>query len=122
MGALNGIAAILLFTLALTSCCWTGMVNGLTLPVTVTRRQATWGALLILQQVPCACHAADINENEQQEQRQATLQRLVERRQLMQASRSSNNRQSYLDLSKQRAALYNTTFQGVTCPPNIPCL
>jgi hypothetical protein len=40
----------------------------------------------------------------------------------MQASRSSNDRQSYLDLSRQRAALYNTTSKTVSCPPGIPCL
>ena len=49
-------------------------------------------------------------------------QRLLERRQLMQASKSTNSRQDYLDLSRQRAALYNTTYRGVTCSPNIPCL
>jgi hypothetical protein len=49
-------------------------------------------------------------------------QRMIERRQLMDASRSSNNRQSYLDLSKQRALLYNTTPKAITCPNNIPCL
>lgn len=49
-------------------------------------------------------------------------QRMIERRQLMDASRSSNNRQSYLDLSKQRAFLYNTTPKAITCPTKIPCL
>lgn len=52
----------------------------------------------------------------------ARKQRMIERRQLMEASRSSNNRQSYLDLSRQRALLYNTTSKAVTCPSNIPCL
>jgi hypothetical protein len=64
-------------------------------------------------------------EEEEQQQRQAALgvqQRLQERRQLMEASRSSNSRQSYLDLSRQRAALYNTTSKAVSCPPSIPCL
>ena len=59
---------------------------------------------------------------EEQGQRQALVQRMQERRQLMEASRSSNSRQSYLDLSRQRAALYNTTSKAVSCPPNIPCL
>ena len=49
-------------------------------------------------------------------------QRMIERRQLMDASRSSNNRQSYLDLSKQRAFLYNTNPKAITCPTKIPCL
>lgn len=57
-----------------------------------------------------------------QEEQLAIQQRLFERRQLMQASRSTNNRQSYLDLSRQRAALYNTTSKAVSCPTNIPCL
>jgi hypothetical protein len=61
-------------------------------------------------------------EEEEQAAAAAVQQRLLERRQLMQASRSSNSRQSYLDLSRQRAALYNTTSQAVSCPPNIPCL
>jgi hypothetical protein len=61
-------------------------------------------------------------EEEQAAAAAAIQQRLLERRQLMQASRSSNSRQSYLDLSRQRAALYNTTSQAVSCPPNIPCL
>ena len=59
---------------------------------------------------------------EEEQLRQELLQKMKERRQLMEASRSSNNRQSYLDLSRQRAALYNTTSKAVSCPPNIPCL
>lgn len=59
---------------------------------------------------------------EEEHERQALLRRMQERRQLMEASRSSNSRQSYLDLSRQRAALYNTTSRAVSCPPNIPCL
>jgi hypothetical protein len=62
-------------------------------------------------------------EEEKAKQQEQLRQRMMERRQLMEASRSSNSRQSYLDLSKQRASLvYNTTYRGVTCPPNIPCL
>lgn len=56
------------------------------------------------------------------EERQEILQRLKERRQLMQASRSTSNRQDYLDLSRQRAKLYNTTSKAWSCPPNIPCV
>lgn len=56
------------------------------------------------------------------EEKERIRQRILERRQLMQASKSTNSRQDYLDLSRQRAALYNTTYRGVTCPPNIPCL
>ena len=61
-------------------------------------------------------------EEEESKRQEEIRQKLLERRKLMEASRSSNNRQSYLDLSKQRASLYNTTYRGVTCPPNIPCL
>jgi hypothetical protein len=57
-----------------------------------------------------------------EERQAAVLRRMKERRQLMEASRSSNSRQSYLDLSRQRAALYNTTSKAVSCPPNVPCL
>ena len=51
-------------------------------------------------------------------------QRLTERRALMQASRTSSSRQSYLDLSRQRATLYNTTSRAANCAalPNLPCL
>ena len=63
-----------------------------------------------------------LSDEERQQRQEELKQRILERRKLMEASRSSNNRQSYLDLSRQRAALYNTTFQGVTCPPNVPCL
>mmetsp|Transcript_4851 Transcript_4851/g.7501 ORF Transcript_4851/g.7501 Transcript_4851/m.7501 type:complete len:159 (-) Transcript_4851:192-668(-) len=61
------------------------------------------------------------NNSMTEEQRQEILERMRARRQLMEASRTSNNRQSYLDLSRQRAALYNTTSRAVSCPPNIPC-
>ncbi|CAB9502784.1 expressed unknown protein [Seminavis robusta] len=87
---------------------------------------------LVLVGAPSPCQAQEeistgSNEDDPEEEnrkREETLKRLQERRQLMQASRSSNNRQSYLDLSRQRAALYNTTYQGVTCPQNsiIPCI
>lgn len=65
----------------------------------------------------------DSNDNNSmtEEQRQEILERMKARRQLMEASRTSNSRQSYLDLSRQRAALYNTTSRAVSCPPNIPC-
>lgn len=65
--------------------------------------------------------AMTTTEEQEQARRQALVVRMKERRQLMEASRSSDNRQSYLDLSRQRAALYNTTSKAVSCPPNIPC-
>lgn len=61
------------------------------------------------------------DEEEERRRQEELLQRIRERRQLMEASRSSNSRQSYLDLSRQRAALYNTTSKAVSCPPNVPC-
>jgi len=44
------------------------------------------------------------------------------RRALMKQSRSNTRRGDLLELSRQRAGLYNTTYRGVTCPPGIPCL
>lgn len=56
-------------------------------------------------------------------------QRLQERRALMQVSRTSESRQSYLDLSRQRAKLYNTTSRAADCSAfegsvflKLPCL
>lgn len=54
--------------------------------------------------------------------REDRQRRLAERRALMQQSRSSTSRQDVLDLSRQRATLYGTTFQGAQCPDGIPCL
>ena len=56
--------------------------------------------------------------------RAAALQeKLAERRKLMELSRSSNDRQRYFDLSRQRAsAVYNTTYRGATCVPGLPCI
>ena len=47
---------------------------------------------------------------------------IQERRAMMRQSRSSVNRQGVFELSRQRAALYNTTYRGATCPPGVPCL
>jgi hypothetical protein len=52
---------------------------------------------------------------------EACKQRIVDRRALFEQSRTTSNRQTILDLSKQRAALYNTTFQGASCVPGLPC-
>ena len=56
--------------------------------------------------------------------RAAALQeKLAERRKLMELSRSSNDRQRYFDLSRQRASVvYNTTYQGASCVPGLPCI
>lgn len=48
-------------------------------------------------------------------------QRIADRRKLFEQSRTTNDRQKILDLSKQRAAMYNTTFQGASCIPGLPC-
>jgi hypothetical protein len=90
-------------------------------------------ALVLVEQGPQKAQARDDGNafypskdelilTEEERERQAVLKRMQERRQLMQVSRSTNSRQSYLELSKQRAAMYNTTYRGVSCPPNIPCL
>lgn len=47
--------------------------------------------------------------------------RIAERRALFEQSRTSGDRQRYLDLSRQRAAMYNTTFRGATCIKGVPC-
>ncbi len=56
--------------------------------------------------------------------RAAALQeKLAKRRKLMELSRSSNDRQRYFDLSRQRASVvYNTTYQGASCIPGLPCI
>ena len=71
-----------------------------------------------------AAAADDVATDEDEAARAAALQeRLRERRQLLELSRSSGDRQRYFDLSRQRAAVvYNTTSRAATCPPNIPCL
>jgi len=48
--------------------------------------------------------------------------RIKERRELNRQSRSTSSRQEVFDLSRQRAALYNATYRGFECPPNVPCL
>ena len=53
----------------------------------------------------------------------ALKEKLAERRKLMELSRSSNDRQRYFDLSRQRASVvYNTTYQGASCIPGLPCI
>lgn len=48
--------------------------------------------------------------------------RIAERRAMMQQSRTNTNRQDLFSLSQQRAVIYNTTYQGATCPPSVPCI
>ena len=49
-------------------------------------------------------------------------QRIADRRALFEQSRTTSDRQKILDLSRQRAALYNTSFQGASCIAGLPCL
>jgi len=52
----------------------------------------------------------------------AVCEQIAERRALFEQSRTTGDRQKILDLSRQRAAMYNTTFRGVSCIPGLPCL
>lgn len=48
--------------------------------------------------------------------------RILERRAIMQQSRTTTKRSDMFELAQQRAKLYNTTYRGASCPPGIPCL
>jgi hypothetical protein len=65
------------------------------------------------------------NKNNCSEECLAERRRIIqERRAMMQQSRTTTKRQDMFDLSRQRAALYNTTYQGASCDtlPGVPCL
>lgn len=47
---------------------------------------------------------------------------IAERRAMMMQARTTTKRQDMFDLSRQRATLYNTTYQGASCAPGVPCL
>ena len=47
--------------------------------------------------------------------------RIEERRAMFKQSRSTRSRQEVFNLSKQRAALYNTTYQGSSCIDGLSC-
>lgn len=47
---------------------------------------------------------------------------IADRRAMMRQSMTTTNRQDMFELSRQRAALYNTTYRGAKCLPGIPCL
>lgn len=51
----------------------------------------------------------------------ACKQRIADRRSLFEQSRTTSDRQKIMDLSRQRAVLYNTTYQGANCVPGLPC-
>mmetsp|Transcript_31446 Transcript_31446/g.56974 ORF Transcript_31446/g.56974 Transcript_31446/m.56974 type:complete len:144 (+) Transcript_31446:47-478(+) len=48
--------------------------------------------------------------------------RILERRAIMQQSRTTTKRSDMFKLAQQRAKLYNTTYRGASCPPEVPCL
>ena len=48
--------------------------------------------------------------------------KIEERRAMMKQARSSRERSDVLELSRQRAQLYGTSFKGVSCPQGIPCI
>jgi len=52
--------------------------------------------------------------------REGRLRVIRERRAIMQQSKTGS-RQDLFDLSQQRAALYNTTYQGASCISGVPC-
>jgi hypothetical protein len=72
---------------------------------------------------PAAAALPVFAEDDDAAARAALQAKLAERRKLMELSRSSNDRQRYFDLSRQRASVvYNTTYQGASCVPGLPCI
>jgi hypothetical protein len=52
---------------------------------------------------------------------EACQRTIQQRRAMLQQSRSTTSRAQVFELSRQRAALYNTTSQAASCPQGIPC-
>ena len=48
--------------------------------------------------------------------------RIEDRRAMMRQSRSTSSRQEVFELSKQRARLYGSEYQGSNCIDGVPCL
>jgi len=53
--------------------------------------------------------------------------KIEQRRAMMKQSRTNTNRQDVFELSRQRAAMYNTTYRGADCPTSatgiaLPCI
>ena len=48
--------------------------------------------------------------------------RIEDRRAMMRQSRSTSSRQEVFELSKQRARLYGSEYQGLNCIDGVPCL
>ena len=78
---------------------------------------------LLLGSAGAAVALPALAEDDEAARAAALQEKLAERRKLMELSRSSNDRQRYFDLSRQRAsAVYNTTYQGASCVPGLPCI
>ena len=95
-------------------------------PAPITTRRVLLRTMLI-GAVPWAANtAADATEEAPSELSELELQerarRKEERRALVRAGRSTSSRQEILDLSRQRAALYNTTSRAANCIPGLPCI
>lgn len=88
-------------------------------PPRASRRDATsttaalLSCALLAPSMPRASSAAECDE--------ACARRIAERRALFEQSRTTADRSVILELSRQRAALYNTTFRGASCVPGLPC-
>ena len=86
-----------------------------------TRRKLLLGGAGAAVALPAFAAAED--DDDAAAARAALQEKLAERRKLMELSRSSNDRQRYFDLSRQRASVvYNTTYQGASCIPGLPCI
>ena len=80
--------------------------------------------------VPRAYAAEPVTNNKECDEKcLAERKRIIEeRRAMMRQSRTNTQRQDVFELSKQRAAMYNTTYRGMNCPPvsangvTIPCI
>ena len=63
------------------------------------------------------------NENECDKECQEKRRKIIEDRRAMMRQSKSTGRAEVFELSKQRAALYGTTYKGIpSCPPNVPCI
>ena len=87
-----------------------------------TRRKLLLGSAGAAVALP-AFAAAEDDADADAAARAALQEKLAERRKLMELSRSSNDRQRYFDLSRQRASVvYNTASKAASCVPGLPCI
>ena len=117
-----------------------GPSRSLSLPETTrsrSRREVFSTMILAASSLPKATNAVDLKEfvipsmplalaedsqTECDNDCLAERKRIIEdRRAMLRQSRTTTSRQDMFDLSRQRAALYNTTYQGSSCPPGVPC-